>query len=192
VASDGSKADTGFVNVTVLEVGNQTPILSLIGPQVVTEGDTLEIVITAVDPDSSIPQLVTGPLPPNAAFEDSLNGHGLFTFMPDYTQSGIVTVLFMASDGVTVLFMASDGALTDSEYVEITIIEAGNQRPILDPIGPQSVDEGDSLLLTITSSDPDGTFPILTALNLPAGAGFADNGDGTGDLSYYPGYFDDS
>jgi len=181
VAFDGSLADTGYVNITVLEVGNQAPILSPIGPQTVVEGETLLVVVSAVDPDSSIPQLLTGTLPPNALFEDSLNGRGLFTFAPDYTQSGVDTVLFITTDG----------ALSDSEYVRITITEAGNQYPVLDPIGSQSVDEGDSLILTVTSSDPDGSAPALSALNLPAGAGFVDNGDGTGDFSYYPGFFDE-
>ncbi|UCE65345.1 MAG: hypothetical protein JSU85_10765, partial [Candidatus Zixiibacteriota bacterium] len=181
VASDGLLSDTGYVDIIVVEVGNQAPILSAIGPQTVGEGETLPVVVSAVDPDSSVPQLLTGTLPPNAAFEDSLNGHGLFTFMPDYTQSGIDTVLFIATDGL----------LSDSEYVQITITEAGNQYPVLDSIGSQTVDEGNSLILTITSSDPDSTIPALSALNLPAGASLLDNGDGTGDFSYYPGYFDE-
>ncbi|UCE66773.1 MAG: hypothetical protein JSU85_01825, partial [Candidatus Zixiibacteriota bacterium] len=181
IAYDGALADTDYVNITVLEIGNQAPILSPIGSRTIGEGETLLVAVSAVDPDSSIPQLLTGTLPPNAVFEDSLNGRGLFTFMPDYTQSGIDTVLFIATDG----------ALSDSEYVQLTITEAGNQYPVLDSIGSQTVDEGNSLILTITSSDPDGSIPALSALNLPSGAGFIDNGDGTGDFSYYPGFFDE-
>jgi hypothetical protein len=126
VASDGLLADTGYVDITVQEVGNQAPILDPIGPQTVGESETLYVAVSAADPDGSIPQLLTGPLPDNAVFEDSSNGNGLFTFTPDYTQSGIDTVIFIASDG----------ALSDSEFVAITILEAGNQGPVLDPIGP--------------------------------------------------------
>jgi hypothetical protein len=179
VATDGLLSDTGYVDITVLDAGNQSPVLDPIGPQSVVEGDTLQFVVSATDPDSTVPQLLTDPLPANATFEDSLNGHGLLVFAPDYTQSGVDTVLFIATDG----------GLSDSEYVEITVIEAGNQVPVIDPIGPQAVGEGDSLLIVVTASDPEGATPTLVALDVPSNGSFVDNGDGTGDFDFYPDYF---
>jgi len=55
---------------------------------------------------------------------------------------------------------------------------------VLDPIGDQAVDEGATLLVTVTASAWDGTTPSLTASNLPPGALFTDNGDGSGTLAY--------
>ncbi len=48
-----------------------------------------------------------------------------------------------------------------------------NQPPVLDPIGPQEVVEGNTLDFTVTASDPDGADPALSAsLPLPDGAFF--------------------
>ena len=62
------------------------------------------------------------------------------------------------------------------------------QPPALDPIGPQQANEGQLLSFTVSASDPNGTIPDLAAENLPAGANFADNNDGTGDFSFTPGF----
>ena len=53
---------------------------------------------------------------------------------------------------------------------------------ILDPIGDRKVDPGDLLWFLVTASDPDGDELTLTASNLPDGATFIDNGDGTGEF----------
>jgi hypothetical protein len=177
-AYDGDLYDSLWVGITVSD-SNRTPILNPIGSQTVTEGSRLEFVVTSSDPDGTTPQLSVGPLPANAVFEDSLNGHGLFTFDPDFTQSGIDTVLFVASDGL----------LADSEFVQITILEFGNNPPVLDPIGPQSVDEGAQLQVVISASDLDGTIPSLVAEDLPANAVFTDSLNGHGLFDFSPSYF---
>ena len=177
MAFDGQLSDTELVAITVNDIGFP-PVLDPIGPLSVVESETLSVVITASDPDLVPPMLLAENLPANAVLIDSLNGHALFFFTPDYTQSGVDTVLFIASDG----------ALADSEYVEITVIEYGNTPPILDPIGAQSVDEGDTLALNITAHDLDGTNPAIIAENLPTNATFIDNNDGTGAFSFMPDY----
>jgi hypothetical protein len=65
-----------------------------------------------------------------------------------------------------------------------------NDAPILDPIGNKTIDEGASLTFLISSADPDGPIPSVTANNLPDGASFADRGDGTGAFSWSPSYAD--
>ncbi|MEE9554124.1 MAG: Ig-like domain-containing protein [candidate division Zixibacteria bacterium] len=176
-AFDGALYDSMWVEITVIDFGFP-PVLDPIGPQSVTEGQVLNVLVTSTDPDATFPQLLTGPLPVNAVFTDSLNGHGLLTFAPDYSQAGIDTVLFFATDG----------ALSDSEYVEITIIEAGNQTPNLDPISPQTFDEGTLLQMTVTASDPDSTIPSFSTGSLPANATFTDNFDGSGLFEFAPDY----
>ncbi len=178
-AFDGSLYDSLWVQVTVLNTPLM-PVLDPIGPRVVNEGAMLQFVVTSSDPDGSLPHLSASPLPLNATFADSLNGHGLFRFAPNYAQNGIYTVLFIASIG----------PLADSEYVQITVNDAGNQPPILAPIGPRSVFENDSLVFNISATDADGTFPILTVSGLPANASFVDNLNGTGHFAFYPNFFE--
>ncbi|MDD3732293.1 MAG: Ig-like domain-containing protein, partial [candidate division Zixibacteria bacterium] len=178
IASDGALADTEIVVITVNEAGNQTPVLAYIGPQTVTEGANLNFGISATDVDATIPTLTAENVPPNATFTDNGDGTGVFDFNPNYIQSGVYYVTFIASDG----------ALADSEVVTITVNEAGNQTPVLAYIGPQTVVEGGNLYLTITATDADATTPALTAENIPANATFTDNADGTATFDFNPDY----
>jgi len=176
IASDGILTDSEIVAITVNDV-NRVPVLDPIGAQTVAEGGNLNFIVSATDPDATIPALSASALA-NAVFTDNGDGTGVFDFNPDFTQGGIHTVTFYATDGID----------TDSEVVTITVNDAGNQPPVLDSIGPQMVYETATLSLTVTSSDPDGNFPTLSALNLPTNATFADNLDGTGSFDFTPDY----
>jgi hypothetical protein len=184
-ASDGDLYDYEEVLIQVIEAGNQRPILDSIGPKSVTEGDSLIFMVHAVDPDSTIPRLRVDSLtlPIGASFTDSLNGRGLFEFHPLYFQADTYYVTFIARDSI---------GLADSEVVEITVIDAGNQTPILDSIGPMTVQETQWLNFAVRASDADSTIPRLKASNMPPGAIFQDNGNGTGGFGYHPDYYADS
>ena len=144
LASDGQLIDTAIVRITVNESGNQRPVIAPIGPQVVDEGEHLEFGVSATDPEGNIPVLSAFNLPDNSAFVDNDDGTGLFTFDPDFFQSGLYTVGFVAFDG----------QLSDTELVAITVNDIGFP-PVLDPIGPLSVVESETLSVVITASDPD-------------------------------------
>ncbi|OGC95466.1 MAG: hypothetical protein A2W25_11145 [candidate division Zixibacteria bacterium RBG_16_53_22] len=178
VASDGSLADSEAVTITVNEAGNQAPVLDSIGSKSIAEGQTLLFRISATDADGTFPELtVLNPLP-NSSVQDSLNGAGSFRFTPDFTQAGTYNVIFVASDGF----------LEDSETVTITVTEAGNQAPILDPIGTKVVNEGQSLSFRVHASDPDGTIPTLFTRALPTNAAYADSGNGAGAFVFNPSF----
>jgi len=174
-AFDGSLVDSEVVEITVVNT-NQLPVLTTVGPQSIDEGDSLVFNVSATDGDGVVPTLTTSVLPGMAVFVDSTNGVGTFSWAPEYTEAGVYNVMFYASDGVD----------TDSSEVEITVNEMGNQPPEIDSIPPQDAEEGDSIAMTITATDPDGTIPTLTADSLPVNATFVDNGDGTGTLEFYP------
>jgi PKD repeat protein len=178
IASDGALADSEVVAITVIDAGNQRPVLAAIGPKSVSEGASLNFGISATDPDATTPTLTAVGVPTNATFTDNGNGTGTFNFNPTYIQSGVYNVTFIASDG----------ALADSEVVAITVIDAGNQRPVLAAIGPKSVSEGANLNFGISATDADATTPTLTALGVPANATFTDNGNGTGTFNFNPTY----
>jgi hypothetical protein len=62
---------------------------------------------------------------------------------------------------------------------------SGNSAPVLAPIGPRSVTEGETLAFVVTASDIDGLPPLLTVVSgLPNGAAFTDNGSGSGSFSW--------
>ncbi len=177
-ATDGTATDSEVVTITVLDAGNQPPILAAIGPQGVTENVLLTFGVSATDADGTIPTFSTSTLPTGALFTDNGNGTGSFNWTPDFAQAGVYNITFRATDGIA----------TDSEVVTVTVADAGNQAPVLASIGPRSVTE--SLLLTfgVSATDADGTTPSLTTSTLPAGAVFTDNGNGTGTFSWTPGF----
>ncbi len=112
---------------------------------------------------------------------------------PDGTTPGTVTVrpsvtgLAVGSyvDSVTV-------ASAQAENSPVVIIELEvtqpNQAPVITPVADTDVDENQLLEITVTATDPDGTTPGLTDGGLPDGAGFADNGDGTGTFTWTPSF----
>ena len=61
-----------------------------------------------------------------------------------------------------------------------------NQPPVLATIGSQSLDEGQSLSVPLSASDPDGDNLVFTASGLPAFATLIDHGDGTATLAINP------
>lgn len=177
IASDGALADSEIVSITVTNV-NRPPVLAAIGPRSTTEGANLNFVVSASDPDVTIPALSTSALPPGATFVDNGNGTGTFDWTPDFTQSGLYSVTFYASDSIEI----------DSEIVSITVNESGNQAPVLNPIGPQTVNEAANLNFTISAIDLDGTIPTLSATGTPTNATFTDNLDGTAVFDFNPDY----
>ncbi|UCE67135.1 MAG: S8 family serine peptidase [Candidatus Zixiibacteriota bacterium] len=169
------------------------PIFYHIGPQSVLVGETLNIRIS-VDflPDNNygwgipdfnaavnLPQDWYGDeiilnaiaLPENSTFVDSLNGSGLFTFIPERSQIGEDTVIFISSFGV----------YSDTETVRIAILEElGSLSAVVAPhpavdsavfrISPNSLGRGNIyihdvsgiLIKDIEFESPGGNFVVLS------------------------------
>jgi hypothetical protein len=177
IASDGNSADSESVTINVTNT-NRAPVLAAIGPQTATEGDSILFRVSAQDPDSSIPLLFADGLPAGATLLDSLNGAGRFLWVPSFTQAGVYNVLFRASDGVA----------ADSETVQFTILDAGNQAPSWAAVNDTVIFEGTTLSLRVTALDPDGPAVTLSSAVLPANATFADSGNGVGGFVFSPGF----
>lgn len=165
-----------FFKINVIANGT-APVLSPIGPRSVEEGELLQFSVTANDPDDAAPDLGVDVLPFGASFIDNGNGTGTFTWTP---AVGAAT-----NSPYFVTFEASDGSFTDTETVEISVTEA-NEAPHLETIGNREVNEEELLTFVVSAHDHNGTIPALSAANLPAGASFVDNGDGTGEFAWTP------
>jgi hypothetical protein len=167
------------VLITVTDV-NRKPVIDYIPAQTVNEGDTLIFNVRATDPDNTIPHLFMWIIiTPKPTLVDSGNGIGTFTFTPSYAQSGYKYVVFFAVDAVY-----PDTAF---RQVQITVVDVP-MPPVILPVPDTSVAEGQTLTLTVTSTDPDNVIPLLTAIGLPANASFVDNHNWTGTFTFHPSY----
>ncbi|HYQ86157.1 MAG TPA: T9SS type A sorting domain-containing protein [Bacteroidota bacterium] len=125
---------------TTLAFVNHPPSLAPIGNKSVLAGNQLQFIVSASDPDLTIPSLSAPGLPGGASFVDSLNGRGLFRWTPTMGQIG----------SYLVTFHASDGSLSDSQQVMIQVLDPGGSTVISLP-----VDNGWNLLsLPVRASDP--------------------------------------
>jgi uncharacterized delta-60 repeat protein len=180
VTDDGTPVlnDSEAINITVNDV-NGPPVLNPIGDKTVDEAQLLQFTVSASDPNGDNLTLTASNLPGGATFTDNGDGTGLFTWTPNFTQAGAYpNVIFVATDDGT-------PQLSDTEAITITVNDV-NRAPVLIPIGDKTVDEGQLLQFTVAASDPDGNNLTLTASNLPGGATFTDNGDGTGLFTWTP------
>jgi len=151
------------------------------GPFTIAEGTTLEVisVVTDVDMVSDFPGMqIENPPDSNYTFAyNSALGRGTFTFTPDFTQDGLYTVRFIATD---------ERAAADTVDMTITVTDAGNQTPTF----VQSME--DTLRVPINyvydivveAYDPELDSMTLTADPIIPGAVWANNGDGTWTYSF--------
>ncbi|NIQ81683.1 MAG: hypothetical protein GTN93_27030, partial [Anaerolineae bacterium] len=62
------------------------------------------------------------------------------------------------------------------------------QPPDIDPIGPQSVWEGETLEFRIHATDPDGDAFVFSVEDNPPNSFLIDSGNGAGSFTFNPGY----
>lgn len=177
-AFDGTASTDASVTLAVGDV-NRPPVLTAPSRRSAIVGQELAFAVTATDPDGTIPTLrVLGPPPAGAAFTDNSDGTAILRWIPlaEATQDG----------GTDLLFAASDAALTVSTSTRVDVSPPANRAPGLTVNGPPSVSEGQTLILDLTATDPDGDSVILSAQSVPANAAFADLGAGAGRFTFSP------
>jgi hypothetical protein len=153
--------DCESITITVGNV-NRPPVLSPIGNRTANEGELLQFVVTANDPDGDVLTYSAGNLPAGAAFDPATQ---TFSWMADYTQAG---------NYLDVLFTVTDNGIPPVSSSESITITVGNvdRPPVLTPIGNRTVNQGELLQFVVTANDPDGDVLIYSAGNLPTGATF--------------------
>ncbi len=156
---DGQLSDSEEIFITVYG-SNRAPVLDPIGDRTVDEGDLLTFTVTATDPDGHPLTYSASNLPEGATFANQA-----FSWTPDFGQSGSYEVTFTVMDTSELLI------LDDSETITITVNDV-NRAPVLDPIGNQSIQEGETLEIQLSGTDPDGDVLTYSALGLPEGADF--------------------
>ena len=182
IVEDGTDIDSIQVLLTVDDV-EVPPVWDPINDTTIMENQLLSLLVKAHDPDSnsSNPQypVLRAEFVDSAGytFNDNGNGTGEFFFRPNFVQSGIYNVDFVATDS---------GGLFAIEPFQLTVFDAGNQPPNLDPIPDATILERTTFELGITAMDPDTTKPALSPGVLPANAQFFDSGNGAGAFTFTP------
>ncbi len=139
------------------------PVLAPIGPQLVSQGQTISIQLSATDPDGGTLTYTAGAAedktPPSSYTFNS--GTGAFTWNTASVEPGNYYLVFGVSDST------SPTHLTDTEEVTITVGDV-NRPPVLDHIGYRWADEGEVIVFTATATDPENddlTYTVEDPLN---------------------------
>lgn len=171
--TDGSSTDFENITITVSNT-NRAPILNSIGSKMVDEGQNLNFTLSAGDPDSNTLSYSASNLPTGASL-DSVTG--IFSWTPDYSQSGSYTPTLRVCDNDT-------SSLCAEETITITVNNI-NRAPTLNSIGNKIADENSLLEFILSATDADGDSLNYSASNLPIGSAFSTT---TGTFSWTPTY----
>lgn len=152
------------------------PVLTLPGPQTVTEGTQLTFQVSATDPDGQTVYFQAANLPQGATFTDHFNSTATFDWTPDTDQAGSYVVSFLADD--------TFGG-TDDGSVSIEVVNA-NSAPVLLDVGDRSVEQGTTQFVSLSGYDPDGDAVTYSTTPLPAYATLSDFGGGSGNITLAP------
>ena len=136
------------------------------------------IAIHATDDDNTIPLLEAENLPDDAGFEVDDNGNAVFSWTP--VEPGTYHPVFIAVD-------ADDPQIRIDTTVTITVSDENFTGPSFLPCNDTIIDENQLFSLDVYAEDPDGTVPAINDVELPEGATFTDNDDGSATISWIPG-----
>ncbi|OGF25814.1 hypothetical protein A2303_07530 [Candidatus Falkowbacteria bacterium RIFOXYB2_FULL_47_14] len=159
--------NVGYHPVIVVRDGdvifiNRPPAFNPLPNQTSPEGQLLEFTVSAEDPDENDTLTYSAEnLPSGAVFNPAT---GTFSWTPCYDQAGNYEVTFIVMDSGNPLEL-------DVVTVMITIGNV-NRPPAIEPVQPQTVNEGQTLTFAVTAPDPDGDVVDLCASDLPDGAVF--------------------
>lgn len=116
-----SATDPGFNTLVINGVSglvtvptNQAPQLSPITNQSMDEGTTLDVPVSAGDPDLDPLNLTVNNLPIFGQFVDNGDGSGLISFVSGYANSGSY---------LDIEVIADDGDLSDTVYFNLTVLD---------------------------------------------------------------------
>ncbi|MBU8934865.1 MAG: hypothetical protein KOO62_12825 [candidate division Zixibacteria bacterium] len=171
--------DSLGMKITVVDVNyppqggfDSSPVLN------VPENDTIQFLIHAWDPDSTIPSIEgqlfnRDTLAPNMTVVDSGNGMAVFTFVPDYYQGNSnpshYYVTFTIRDSEDPLLASTTG----SKHISVINHNSGLEVPILELStgpGPYLVEQGHPLTFDIIASTSIGDLPVVSSDSLPRNA----------------------
>lgn len=170
-ASDGVRETMLPVEITVTGGTNNAPTFSPVGDQTVNAGGTVTFTVSASDPDGDPLTYSASNLPPGAVFIPATH---TFTWP---------TTLDEGPGSYPVMFTVTDGKLPVSQQVVVTVVGGTNHPPVLGPLPDANIERGDTLVITLPASDPDGDTLTFSSDDLPPNATLDPN---TGVFTFTP------
>ena len=173
----------GFTNAAELVLGANPCLADAYPPPAAPTGFTASVI------SSTTIRLTWNAQPDNDYWriERSLNStSGYAVLFPHYNANYEKVYDTTVESGKTYYYrLFAVNATGDSLYAQASAT-ATNTPPQLTVPADQTVTVSGKLFLSVSASDPDSDALTLGAANLPAGASFTDNGNGTGLLSWTP------
>ena len=181
--SDGEFSTSDDVTVTVNEPApNTAPVLQAIGNQVLDEGDSLTLPLTATDSDGNTLSFGHDGLPAFAALTDNGNGTATLSLAPGFNDNGLYPITIRVTDnGIPALF--------DEETFNVTVNDV-NQAPQIAPIANITIVEGGMLTVALSASDADGDGVDFSSPDLPGFAVLNNLAGNTAEIVFTPGSAD--
>ncbi|MBN1386592.1 hypothetical protein JW968_06505, partial [Candidatus Woesearchaeota archaeon] len=147
-ASDGQLQVTAYFSIVVLETGNHAPVVGPVADITVYEGEVVQVAVDAYDPDND---------PLVMSYSAPLDSNGYW--QTGYTDAGVYPATVSVTDGSAVVV----------RQFTITVLEVGNQPPVLDDLRDISVYEGEFVDVDAHAYDPEGA-PVTIAYSAPLDA----------------------
>ncbi|MEN8120612.1 MAG: choice-of-anchor Q domain-containing protein [Bacteroidota bacterium] len=136
--SDGTDTDTETISITVNPAGgNSAPVLDAIGDQTLTEGEIVDVNVSASDIDGEALIFTAANLPSFATLTDNGNGTAILRLVPKSGDYGNYT---------NIRITVSDGVNEDTETFDIVVSQSTGIESIKDSkihIYPNPAIEGD-------------------------------------------------
>ena len=162
---------TASSSVNVPDSGNQAPFIADLPDITAFAGETLSIDIAPTDVDGPAPGIFIGTLPEGMASDDNFDGTRTLRWRPLQPDVGTYTI-------EVTLFDAVDPSLQTNQSFQLTIelpddpSSIENLPPVIDLIPPHVVRAGDTVVMEVKASDPNGTLPLLNLVDAPPGSTF--------------------
>ena len=163
---DGSPSETATKTVT-LTVGNVNcaPVFDSGAPAAtytVNEGETITFEVSATDPDGDGVSFDIAGLPDGAGFSN-----GIFAWATDVDDAGSYALTFKATD---------DGSPSETATKTVTLtVNVVNYAPAFDegaPAATYTTNEGETIMFSVSATDPEGDAISFCITGLPGGADF--------------------
>ncbi|MEH2057548.1 MAG: putative Ig domain-containing protein [Nostoc sp.] len=156
-----------YTFVVSVNAPNDAPKLPFLGNKVAVVGETLEFIVKASDRNQDNLNFNLNGLPVGATLTPTaIYGEALFSWTPTLADIRTYPVTIQVQDSGN----GNSSEVLSSQQAFNLVVRTANTAPILRAIANQTVAEGQTLTLALSSSDADGDTLTYSASNLPPGA----------------------